>query len=54
MSLDRSTIIEFITSRDCRRRTISIYLDSEEMAKSYHDLMNCAHYNRYNKGLIEF
>ena len=54
MSLDRSAIIEFITSRGCRRRTISTYLDEEEMAKSYYDLVNCVYYDRYNKGLIEF
>ena len=54
MSLDRSAIAEFITSRGCRRQTISMYLDGEEIAKSCRDLVNCAHCDRYNKGLTEF
>jgi hypothetical protein len=54
MSLDRSAIAEFITSRDCRRRTMSAYLDGEEMATSCRDFVNCAHCDRCNEGLTEF
>jgi superfamily II DNA helicase RecQ len=54
MSLDRSAIAEFITSRGCRRRTMSAYLDGEEMAKSCSDLVNCAQCDRCNEGLTEF
>lgn len=54
IGLDRSAIAEFVTSRGCRRRTMSAYLDGEEMARSCGDLVNCAQCDRCNEGWTEF